>query len=87
MVVEIGGTDFQSGDFEHKRLLEVAGCEGCMRACWIDTSSMFRTVKGFFETARLTVQRRDRQPVSYNEARGWARHEDVEIVPLAASAK
>ena len=31
-------------------------CEGCMRACWIDTSHMFRTLQGFMETAKLTLK-------------------------------
>ena len=48
---------FHSNVYEQRRMLEAGGCEGCMRACWIDTSSMFRTVRGFFETAPRVGQR------------------------------
>lgn len=47
---------FHSAEYERARLLESGACEGCMRACWIDTSSMFRTLEGFFDTARLTLR-------------------------------
>ncbi len=72
---------FQSAAYERSRMLEAASCEGCMRACWIDTSSMFRTIEGFFETTKLTLTPRKNKPASYEEARGWARYDDVPIVP------
>ena len=52
-----------------------------MRACWIDTSSMFRTVQGFFETAKLNLAPRRAAPVAIDEAMGWARYDDVAVVP------
>ena len=72
---------FHSEEYERKRLLEVGTCEGCMRACWIDTSAMFRTLQGFFETTRLTLQRR-RKPIGLDEALARARH-DGPAVPEA----
>jgi len=65
---------FHSTIYERKRLMEAGSCEGCMRACWIDTSSMFRTVRGFFETARLTVTPR-KKAISFDEAQSWAKYE------------
>lgn len=78
---------FQSVEYERKRLQEAGTCEGCMRACWIDTSSMFRTVRGFFETTRLTLTPRRHTPVDYKSAKAWARHDDVPIVPEMAEKK
>lgn len=72
---------FKSEAYERTRMLEAASCEGCMRACWIDTSSMFRTIEGFFETTKLTLVPRRGKPASYEEAKGWARYDDVPIVP------
>ena len=68
--------------------MEAGTCEGCMRACWIDTSSMFRTMRGFFETTRLSLTPRTRPPADWDGAAAWARHDDVPIVPeMAASAR
>jgi MoaA/NifB/PqqE/SkfB family radical SAM enzyme len=78
---------FHSGAYEQKRMMEAASCEGCMRACWIDTSSMFRSVQAFFETARLTTASRSRPPLDWDGALGLARHDDISIVPEAMSAK
>jgi|GEM_PF-495965 len=73
---------FHSAEYEHKRMLEAASCEGCMRACWIDTSSMFRTMEGFFETARLTLSRRQGRPLDFEAARErWARVDDSPVLP------
>lgn len=79
---------FHSAAYEQKRMMEAGSCEGCMRACWIDTSSMFRTIRGFYETARLTLTPRTQAPMTQDAAMAWARREDVPIVPeMAASAK
>ena len=78
---------FHSALYERSRLVEAGNCEGCMRACWIDTSSMFRTVRGFFETASLATRPRQEAPISYDQAQQWARREPISIVPLASSAK
>jgi MoaA/NifB/PqqE/SkfB family radical SAM enzyme len=72
---------FKSIEFERKRMLEAGSCEGCMRACWIDTSFMFRTVEGFFETARTVLTHQIDKPATWDEAKLWARHEAVDIVP------
>ena len=74
---------FRSKEYEYKRLMEAGACEGCMRACWIDTSSMFRTLQGFFETARLNLQAPKAKPVQEREALAWARYDDIDIVPHA----
>ena len=37
--------EYYHSQLYEKRIQEAGGCEGCMRACWIDTSSMFRTVR------------------------------------------
>jgi MoaA/NifB/PqqE/SkfB family radical SAM enzyme len=74
---------YQSGEFEKKRLLEVGGCEGCMRACWIDTSFMFRTFEGFFETAKMSAFPKKPNRMDWEQARGWAREEAISIVPQA----
>lgn len=79
---------FHSAVYERKRMLEAASCEGCMRACWIDTSSMFRTMEGFFQTAKLTLSKRNPQPLTYEQARDrWARTDDAPVVPDGAAAK
>ena len=78
---------FHSAVYERGRMMEAASCEGCMRACWIDTSSMFRTIEGFFETTKLTLTPRHQAPISSQEAQSWARHDDISIVPDQASAK
>ena len=78
---------FESMEYELKRKMEVASCDGCMRACWIDTSSMFRNMQAFFETAKLTTFPRRRQPIDHMEAQTWARHDDIAIVPETVSAK
>ena len=77
----------RSEAYERERLMEAGSCEGCMRACWIDTSSMFRTMQGFYETARLTLRPREKPPVDLDGARAWARREDVPVVPEAAVAR
>ena len=58
-----------------------------MRACWIDTSAMFRTVRGFFETTRLTMMPRRHTPVSFEEACSHARQTDEPMPEAFASAK
>ena len=75
---------FHSEHYRRKQLLEAASCEGCMRACWIDTSSMFRSVEGFFETAMLTFKRPTAHPISYEQAQKWARRDDSPIIPISA---
>jgi MoaA/NifB/PqqE/SkfB family radical SAM enzyme len=74
-------TYFKSIEFERKRMLEAGSCEGCMRACWIDTSFMFRTMEGFMETARTVLTHEIQSPATWEEAQLWARHEKVDIVP------
>jgi len=74
---------FKSLEFERKRMLEAGSCEGCMRACWIDTSFMFRTIEGFFETARTVLTHQIDKPATWDEAKLWARHEAVDIVPTS----
>jgi MoaA/NifB/PqqE/SkfB family radical SAM enzyme len=76
---------FHSLDYERKRMLEAGSCEGCMRACWIDTSFMFRTIEGFFETARNVLTHQIVAPATWAEAQQWARHEQVDIVPAAVA--
>lgn len=78
---------FHSQAYEQGRMNEAAGCEGCMRACWIDTSSMFRNIEGFFDTVKLTLTPRKGTPISFEEAMAMARYEDVPIVPTVAEAK
>jgi len=78
---------FKSTTYERARLLEAGSCEGCMRACWIDTSSMFRNIRGFFETAQLTLRERDYAIPTLERAQKWARLEPISIVPEFASAK
>jgi MoaA/NifB/PqqE/SkfB family radical SAM enzyme len=78
---------FFSDDYETKRLHEAASCEGCMRACWIDTSAMFRTMRGFYETAQMALRPPRGKPISTDEALGWARRDSTPIIPAQASAK
>ncbi len=78
---------FKSKEYEYARMMEAGSCEGCMRACWIDTSSMFRTVQGFFETARLNLIPSTGEPADERTARSWARYDEVDIVPGQATAK
>jgi MoaA/NifB/PqqE/SkfB family radical SAM enzyme len=78
-------TYFGSIEYERKRMLEAGSCEGCMRACWIDTSYMFRTLGGFFETARTALTHELENPATWEQARTWARHEAVDIVPSAVA--
>ena len=77
---------FNSAMYEQIRKMEAASCEGCMRACWIDTSHMFRTLQGFAETAALTLRSRKQKPISFEEAQGRAKHDNVDIVPDKATA-
>jgi MoaA/NifB/PqqE/SkfB family radical SAM enzyme len=77
---------FHSAVYERTRMLEAGSCDGCMRACWIDTSHMFRTLQGFAETAKLTLTPRSSQVLSLDEAMGWARREDTPIIPETLSA-
>ena len=70
---------------EQKRMLEASSCEGCMRACWIDTSSMFRTMEGFFDTVKLTLRPRRGTPLDTEAALALARVDD--LPPLAATGK
>lgn len=74
---------FRSEEYALKRKLEAGACEGCMRACWIDTSSMFRTVQGFFETAKLNLVPGRSRPVGKDDAMAWARYDE----PAAEVAK
>lgn len=71
---------FHSAEFERLRMMEAGGCEGCMRACWIDTSSMFRTLEGFFETAKMTLQPPSaRRAAAPDVADRWARHDEISL--------
>ncbi len=77
---------FQSTAYERKRVMEAGGCEGCMRACWIDTSAMFRTLEGFFETATMTLGQKMPDPaIPWERAQEWARTEQAPIVPVAGT--
>lgn len=78
---------FRSVEYERKRLMEAGSCEGCMRACWIDTSSMFRNIRGFMETANLTMMPREKRAASFQEAHAWAKYDEIDIVPQAVPAK
>ena len=78
---------YASMEYEYARKMEVSSCEGCMRACWIDTSSMFRTLRGFYETAVLTTKPRRQKPLDWDGAQAWAKYSDIDIVPEAATAK
>jgi MoaA/NifB/PqqE/SkfB family radical SAM enzyme len=72
---------FHSEAYERSRQLEAGGCEGCMRACWIDTSFMFRTMEGFFETAKMAAFPKPRKTSTWEQAQAWARVEPVAIIP------
>ena len=76
---------YHSAVFERKRQLEAGGCEGCMRACWIDTSFMFRTMEGFFETAKMSAFPRAKHVSTWEDAQKWARYDAVPIVPGAVA--
>lgn len=76
---------FRGMEYERKRMLEAGGCEGCMRACWIDTSFMFRTMEGFFETTTQVLGHRMTADTTWERARAWAKTEPVDIVPGAAA--
>ncbi len=77
---------FHSAVYERARMLEAGSCEGCMRACWIDTSHMFRTLQGFVETAKLTLTPRNGRVATHEEAMSWARRENAPIIPESVSA-
>ncbi|MED5370045.1 MAG: radical SAM protein [Myxococcota bacterium] len=66
---------FHSEAYEMQRQLEAGSCEGCMRACWIDTSSMFRTLQGFMEGTTLALRPPTTGPVSVTDALSWARYD------------
>jgi MoaA/NifB/PqqE/SkfB family radical SAM enzyme len=72
---------FRSATYEHLRKHEVASCEGCMRACWIDTSFMFRTLQGLSETTRMYLSRPTKKPLTWEQARTWARYDLGNVVP------
>ena len=74
---------FRSESYALQRKLEAGSCEGCMRACWIDTSSMFRTLQGFMETATLNLRPSSGPPVSAEEALSWARYDAPVPIPEA----
>ena len=78
---------FRSAAYERTRLMEAGSCEGCMRACWIDTSAMFRHVQGFFETAQLSLKQRVYDVPTWERAERWKRTEPISIVPELAPAK
>lgn len=78
---------FHSAAYERTRLMEAGSCEGCMRACWIDTSAMFRHIQGFFETAQLSLKQRNYDKPSWERAERWKRTEPISIVPELAPAK
>lgn len=86
--VDPGFLDYWRSDaYREAAAAEAASCEGCMRACWIDTTYTFHTVQGFFETARTTLrsQRRHRVP-PFEEMLGWARWTGP-VVPETSAAK
>lgn len=74
-------TYFHSQDYERKRLLENGSCEGCMRACWIDNSFMFRTIEGFFETSTMALTAKVRDPAPWEVAKTLAKYEQIDVVP------
>ncbi len=75
---------FHSADYERKRMLEAGSCEGCMRACWIDNSFMFRTIEGFFEASSMALTQKVKDPAPWEVAQKWARFDQVDIVPQVA---
>ena len=68
-------------------MLEAGGCEGCMRACWIDTSSIFRTYEGFFGTVKQVLRAPAGPPCTTEEALAWARHDALPETAGSAIAK
>ncbi len=66
---------FHSAEYEHRRMQEAASCTGCMRACWIDTSYMFRTLQGLMEITQLQLRSRTASPLTWEQARTWARYD------------
>ena len=78
---------FHSAVYERARMLEAGSCAGCMRACWIDTSHMFRTLAGFVETAKLTLSSRSSEVADIQRAMSWARRDEIPIIPEAVTAK
>lgn len=72
---------FHSQDYERKRLLENGSCEGCMRACWIDNSFMFRTIEGFFEASTMALTSKVRDPAPWEVAKTLAKYEQIDVVP------
>ena len=78
---------FHSSVYEQKRLMEAGSCEGCMRACWIDTSAMFRHVRGFFETTKLSLKPRRYSIPTWDGIEKWRRTEPISIIPELAGAK
>jgi MoaA/NifB/PqqE/SkfB family radical SAM enzyme len=72
---------FHSAVYERTRLLEAGSCEGCMRACWIDTSAMFRHMEGLLEMGQLALKPRRYDMPSWEKASKWMRSEPVSIVP------
>jgi MoaA/NifB/PqqE/SkfB family radical SAM enzyme len=77
---------FQSDAYRAIADKDARNCEGCMRACWIDTSYMFSTMQGFLETAFMTLKPRRHTAPTFEEALGWARF-DHDSGPSAAVAK
>ncbi len=65
---------FNSDAYERVRMQEAGGCEGCMRACWIDTSSIFRNFGGFFDTVKLAIRPNRHAPLPVEEVLKRARH-------------
>ena len=78
---------FHSAAYERSRLMEAGSCDGCMRACWIDTSAMFRNIQGFFEIAQMSLRAREYEVPTWERAKKWARLEPISVVPEFASAK
>jgi MoaA/NifB/PqqE/SkfB family radical SAM enzyme len=66
---------FRSARYEAARSVEAGACEGCIRACWIDTSYMLTTLRGFAETAFQSVRPKRPAVTTWEEAQGWARHD------------
>jgi len=76
---------FNSDEYERGRHIEASTCEGCMRACWIDTSFMFSTMQGFLETSFQVLKRPKITPADYETALGWARWDQAAVVPGQSS--
>lgn len=77
---------WNSRDYERSRMQEAGSCEGCMRACWIDTSSIFRNIEGFFDQAVTQLRPRKKKIATYEEALKWAKY-DGPVVPGVNAAK